>query len=729
MVRKKDKKKNKKDADKKLDKNEAKEKKKPIVARRVKNSMIAVVLIGIALLMVLAYFSSAGVAGSALLDGAEFLFGKGNVIVPIGFFVGGLAILRTLKKPPLGIIIGMVVFMISGLGLVEVVSGTARTAGVVGYWISQPMLSLFDRAGSIVVLLVLLIISILLGLNLSLTKKTKKEAGEESSGSSDEPEKKQESLLGKLTGGGVTKKPIFTLAELPKKGSKGSKSKKKDSDVGKIQVFEDPDGYEFPDTSMLVKGKKQESLVSTKEIQSNIKIIKDTLENFGIEVTMGEVSVGPRVTQYTLKPSSGIKLSQIVALQNDLALALAAQTLRIEAPIPGKSYMGIEVPNKKIEQVLLRDMLEDPQYIKSRSNLTVALGKDVSGRTLFDSLQRMPHLLIAGTTGSGKSVAVHNVIMTFLYQNSPKSLRFIMIDPKRVELSLYNNIPHLLSPVIVDHHKAIGALKWVVKEMDNRYNLLSELGAQDMYSYNKELMARKEKAEKSDDEELAKFKERDALPLIVVVIDEMADLMVRYGREVEQAIIRLAQMARAVGIHLILSTQRPSVNVITGLIKANISYRIAFKVASQVDSRTILDKAGAEKLLGKGDMLFLSGDRAEPRRVQGVFVSNSEISKIAKFLKDQHIKNQEESLEFEEKPNMDAEFTDTGDEDDLYDEALKVVMQAKKASASLLQRRLKVGYARAARILDTLEERGVVGPQEGSKPREVLTTTATDEPE
>lgn len=729
MAKKKDKKKNKKDVDKKLDKSDSKEKKKPVVARRVKNSIIAVVLLGVALLMVLAYFSSAGVAGSALLGGAEFLFGKGNVIVPIGFFVGGLAILRTLKKPPIGIIIGMVIFMISSLGLMEVVVGQEKTAGIIGFWIAKPMLSLFDKGGSIVVLLVTWLISILLGLNLSLTKKKKKEVDPEHPEEAPEPEKKQESLLGKLTGGGVTKKPIFTLSELPKKGRKTStKSKKKDSDAGQMGTFEDADGYEFPDSDMLIKGKKQGSLVSANEIQSNIKIIKDTLENFGIEVAMGEVSVGPRVTQYTLKPSSGIKLSQIVALQNDLALALAAQTLRIEAPIPGKSYMGIEVPNKKIEQVLLRDMLEDPQYIKARSNLTVALGKDVSGKTLFDSLQRMPHILIAGTTGSGKSVAVHNLIMTFLFQNSPKSLRFIMIDPKRVELSLYNNIPHLLSPVIVDHHKAIGALKWVVKEMDNRYNLLSELGVQDVYAYNKELMALREKAAKSDDEKYAKFKERDALPLIVVIIDEMADLMVRYGREVEQAVIRLAQMARAVGIHLILSTQRPSVNVITGLIKANISYRVAFKVASQIDSRTILDKAGAEKLLGKGDMLFLSGDRAEPRRVQGVFVSNAEISKVAKFLRDQHIKNQEESLEFEEKPNMDAEFTDTGDEDDLYDEALKVVMQAKKASASLLQRRLKVGYARAARILDTLEERGVVGPQEGSKPREVL-TTSTDEPE
>ncbi|MEK7609024.1 MAG: DNA translocase FtsK, partial [Patescibacteria group bacterium] len=393
--------------------------------------------------------------------------------------------------------------------------------------------------------------------------------------------------------------------------------------------------------------------------------------------------------------------------------------IRIEAPIPGKSLVGIEIPNHKSMIVRLKGMLQSFDQPEQKSFLNIGLGKDVSGRPIWSTLTRMPHLLIAGATGSGKSVAINSMIINLLYQHSPEILRFIMVDPKRVELTFYNGIPHLLTPVIVEPKKVVSALKWSVSEMERRYTALAEKGVRDIAGYNIEVNAKKGE---------------DLMPYLVIIIDELADLMAAYGREIEGAVVRLAQMARAVGIHLVLATQRPSVEVITGLIKANITTRVAFAVASQIDSRTILDFAGAEKLLGSGDMLFVSADSGKPRRIQGTYVSEKEVKRVVGFVKanlpeDAPDVNPDEALGLEKavadgQPSLAADFdrADNGEkmEDDLLPQAKEAIMQAGKASASLLQRRLRVGYARAARLLDILEAQGLVGPGEGAKPREVL---------
>ncbi len=438
------------------------------------------------------------------------------------------------------------------------------------------------------------------------------------------------------------------------------------------------------------------------DIKTQMNIIQKTLENFGIQVEMGDVSVGPTVTQYTLKPADGVKLSKITTLHNDLALSLAAHPIRIEAPIPGKSLVGIEVPNQKVAAVNLKEIIRSQEFKQRKTNLAVALGKDVSGKVWIADLAKMPHLLVAGSTGSGKSVCLNAIIISLLYQNNPDDLRLILIDPKRVEFTVYNGIPHLLTPVITDTAKTVNALKWVIGEMDRRFELLSKHGKRDIGAFNRE--------------------SGEKMPYLIVIIDELADLMAVAAAEVEAAIIRLAQMARAVGIHLILATQRPSVNIITGLIKANITTRIAFAVASGTDSRTILDASGAEKLLGRGDMLYISPDLGKPKRLQGAFVRDHEIKKITDFLKSQ---SEPEYLdEVTQKPPLGTYVPgfnfDASSDDELLGEAKEVILQAGKASASLLQRRLKVGYARAARLLDLLEEQGIIGPADGAKPRDIL---------
>lgn len=450
------------------------------------------------------------------------------------------------------------------------------------------------------------------------------------------------------------------------------------------------------------------------DIKANAETIKETLANFGIEVSMGEVRVGPTVTQYSLKPAKGVKLSRITALGNDLALALAAHPIRIEAPIPGKSLVGIEVPNQKVALVSLRELLESKEWKNREHNMQIALGKDVAGKVWFGDLPKMPHLLIAGATGSGKTVCINTIILSLLYQNTAETLRLIMIDPKRVELTLYNGIPHLLTPVITDHKKTINALRWTINEMDRRFNLLAQAGRRDIDTYNRSA------AEK--------------LPHIVFAIDELADLMTVAASEVEAGIIRLAQMARATGIHLIVATQRPSTEVITGLMKANIPARIAFSVASLIDSRTILDCSGAEKLLGRGDMLYLTAELSKPKRLQGAFISEEELTRVIEHLKGN---NGEEPVYDETITSLSSGSSGStismfGGPDDDYDtrfeEAKRVVLESGKASASLLQRRLRLGYARAARILDELEEAGIVGPAEGAKPREVFTEHLHPEP-
>ncbi|MFQ5662126.1 MAG: DNA translocase FtsK, partial [Candidatus Paceibacteria bacterium] len=461
------------------------------------------------------------------------------------------------------------------------------------------------------------------------------------------------------------------------------------------------------------------------DIKANANIIKRTLQNFGVDVQVDEISIGPSVTRYALKPAEGVRLSKILGLQNNLELALAAHPVRIEAPIPGRSLVGVEVPNTAKTTVGLSTLLGSSEFQNSEKPLLVSLGKDITGKSYFGNLGKMPHVLIAGATGSGKSVTIHTFITSLLFRNSAEQLRFIMIDPKRVELTLYNNIPHLLTPVITDPKKAILALKWAAKEMDRRYGVLEENSVRDIESYHESIAGLEDEEEEENDGE-----EVEAMPYIAIVIDELADIMQMYPRELESVVVRLAQMSRAVGIHLILSTQRPSVNVITGLIKANIPSRIALQVASQIDSRTILDGSGAEKLLGSGDMLYLSGEMSKPRRLQAAFISENEVKKVAKYL----IKNYGDDVQNEidlsangtRDTNNSAVFeaildeNEDEEEDELYEEAKETVIHAGKASTSYLQRKLRIGYARAARLIDILEEKGVIGPADGAKPREVL---------
>lgn len=438
-------------------------------------------------------------------------------------------------------------------------------------------------------------------------------------------------------------------------------------------------------------------------IAKNVEVIEKTLRDFGIDVAMGEVNIGPTVAQYTLKPAEGVKLSSITARANDLALALAAHPIRIEAPIPGKNAVGIEVPNKSKAIVTLREALDSKQFKDVKSNLSIGLGRDVAGTPVAVDLGSMPHLLIAGATGSGKSIALNSIITTYLMMNSPNDLKMILIDPKRVEFTHYSGVPHLLTQVVNDVDKTVNALRWAVHEMDDRFKKFANTHKRDIGEYNQNPPDGK-------------------LPYIVIIIDELADLMSQAGNEVEAAIVRLAQMARATGIHLIVATQRPSVDVITGLIKANIASRIAFAVASQIDSRTILDQAGAEKLLGRGDMLFQSAEFGRPKRIQGTFITSAEVKRVTDFLKENAAPQYDEAILTFRPVGVPgtSSLVDGEVSDELLEEAKQVVIAAGKASASLLQRRLRIGYARAARLLDILENEGVVGPADGAKPRDVL---------
>ena len=472
--------------------------------------------------------------------------------------------------------------------------------------------------------------------------------------------------------------------------------------------------YEYPPIELLSKGTKKTIKGGAKALTDVATKLQKTLYSFGVQAKVENVSVGPAITRYELKPAEGVRVSKIANLADDIALNLAAETIRIEAPIPGKQAVGIEVPNVEKETVHFRDVVESDDFQDSKSKLSVALGKDVAGNMAIADIAKMPHALIAGATGSGKSVCINTIIASIIYKAKPSEVKLVMVDPKVVELSVYNGIPHLLIPVVTDPKKAAGALAWAVQEMDNRYNVFAQKGVRDLKGYNA----------------LAEKEESGKLPQIVIIIDELADLMMVAAKEVEDSICRLAQKARAAGMHLIIATQRPSVDVITGIIKANIPSRIAFAVSSQVDSRTILDQIGAEKLLGKGDMLFYPSGAPKPTRIQGAFVSDDEVEKIVSFIKSNgEAKYSEDILESIENSNKpEKEPTDKGgkDNDDNTDEhlmeAIELVVETGQASTSFIQRRFNVGYARAGRIIDQMEERGIISGYQGSKPRQVLMT-------
>jgi DNA segregation ATPase FtsK/SpoIIIE, S-DNA-T family len=472
-----------------------------------------------------------------------------------------------------------------------------------------------------------------------------------------------------------------------------------------LTMASDPN-WQFPGLNLL--NQKQDK-ADAGDVEGNAQTIQETFNNFNIEVEMEGANVGPRVTQYTLKPPTGVKLTKITALENNLALDLAAHSIRIEAPIPGKRLVGIEVPNFKPAMVRVSGVLSAREWQDVKSPLGFVIGRDIAGIPIVGDLAKMPHLLVAGQTGSGKSVMINDILTSLLYRNTPSDLKLILVDPKQVELTPYNDIPHLLTPVIHEPEKCISALKWAVAEMERRLRTMAEVGKRNIGEYNN-------------------LKKEEGMPYIVIVIDELADLMMMAARDVEALIVRLAQKARAAGIHLVLATQRPSVDVITGLIKANVPARIAFTVASQVDSRTIIDQMGAEKLLGRGDMLLLTSEMPKPKRVQAAFISDEETSKVTDFIREQRPPQYDDEVvsqpvQLNGKGGIVADMSGSDSDDSMWEDAVRVVIEGRKASTSLLQRRLRVGYARAARLIETMEEQGIVGPADGARPREVLVSS------
>lgn len=675
-------------------------------------SIWAVSFLGAAVILALAGFGKAGPAGDAMYQGFHTLFGLGYFILPMTLLFAASVFISSKQQRMVGTTLaGSTLLILSVLGFIELVEpGRGGWLGLVFGSLRSP----FGNAAAIIIDCLLFVISIIVATNTPLKFHWRqKENDEEDEGNIEQG------------------KPLVVTGNEPQKAPKEALASKPNSDnAGKMRATVVDSKLDAPAPEKKMKAPSFANYVppplsllnanstkpTTGDLLINANVIKRTLESFGIAVEMGEINVGPAVTRYTLKPAEGIKLSRITALNPDLSLSLAASPIRIEAPIPGKSLVGIEVPNKAAAIVRLGSLMNYPEFQKA-GQLGFVLGRDVSGEPLFANIEKMPHLLVAGATGSGKSIFVHSVLISLLYRNSPETLKLVLIDPKRVELSVYDGIPHLVSPVVTENKKAAGVFRWAVSEMDRRYEVLQKSGSRDIKSYN------------------AAHKD-EPMPFIVIAIDELADLMSSFGREVEGSIVRLAQMARATGIHLLLATQRPSVEVITGLIKANITSRVALQVASQIDSRTIIDTPGAEKLLGRGDLLFISAELPKPKRIQGSFITEDEIKSVVSFIKKNNspIEAESSNINFEAAGAPENESNNGGskngaqnfddymadnDGDELMDEAIATVKEANKASASLLQRRLKVGYARAARLLDLMENAGLIGPGDGAKPRDI----------
>ncbi|MHB8870887.1 MAG: FtsK/SpoIIIE family DNA translocase [Candidatus Doudnabacteria bacterium] len=694
-----------------------------------KKGLAVVLFVALFLITLLSLFDKAGIVGEYISKGFVFGFGYIAYFVPIVFLLIGISLYKQNVDEEAGqhfyfrtylgafILAGSlaglihIFYMREGYGALDLVTKTIG-GGYLGALFGYPFFSLTGFWAALVILIGIMITGLLITFDVSLSKlipgKTVSEDDDRKVNFDVGPIKinsmgkngfvsEKVSSKNRMTESGAEERPRLK----PTESVVSSQAQDKKTDMPAI-ILDDRKDWKLPPFDLL---EDSTNTVDSGNIEVNVSIIQKTLADFGIEVEMGEVNVGPTVTQYTLRPAVGVKLSQIAGLQNDLALALSAHSIRMELPIPGKALVGIEIPNVSKAIVRLREVLQTENFVKHPSNLAFALGRDVSGHPMVADLARMPHLMIAGATGSGKSVALNSFLISLLYKNTPQDVKFIIIDPKRVEMTLYNGIPHLMTPVVIDHDKAINALRWAVAEMDRRYKVLSEAGNRNITEYNANAALK--------------------LNYLVIVVDELADLMAVAKNDVEAAIVRLSQMARAVGIHLVLATQRPSVEVITGLIKANITSRMAFAVASQIDSRTIIDSMGAESLLGNGDMLFVTADVQKPRRIQGAFIGEKEVHKVVDFFKKQTgaVIYNEEILE-KPKHNMSIPGLSNDDGgDELLAEAEEVVKQAGKASASLLQRRLRVGYARAARLLDLLEDRGIIGPGDGAKPREVYVSS------
>lgn len=672
----------------------------------VTREILAIVLVGLGIFTLLAILGLAGGLGQIFYSGLRLGFGWTSFVFPLLLVAAGVGLFFPARyKFKWANAIGLILFVVSLSSLLHVfadsdtameLAASGGGGGYLGYFISRFLIGLIDFWASFLVISVAFAVSLLFAFGLPL---------------------RDIYLKTKFSLPALPSLPDIKINDNLPKGKAGkANAGEEEEETANAPVKPVVNGVRPKDTDFVPRFvpssdwtpppldllSDQTTKVDSGNIANNVSTIRGTLEDFGIPVEMHEVNVGPTVTQYTLKPAAGIKLSRISNLSNDLALALAAHPIRIEAPIPGRSLVGVEVPNKKTAIVRLREVLESENFHNLRSPLRLPLGRDVAGEPLSADLLRMPHLLIAGATGAGKSVFLNDILVSLLYQNSPTDLRLILVDPKRVEFTNYNDIPHLLSPVIVDPHKTINALKWLVSEMERRYRVMAEMKVREIASFNKQAG------------------EESRLPYVVLVIDELADLMAVSAREVEAYICRLAQMSRAVGIHLILATQRPSVDVITGLIKANFPSRIAFAVTSGTDSRTILDTVGADKLLGNGDMLFMPSDAAKPKRIQAAYVSDKEIKGVTDALKSLDTPQYVPEVLQDAKHGSGAFGGDDSESDPLTNEAIELVVKTGKASASYLQRRFRVGYARAARLLDILEERGVIGPGEGAKPREIL---------
>lgn len=680
--------------------------------------IFGILILLLAVITLLGFFGSAGAMGQTVSESARKLFGSlGSFLFSLSIFYLGVILIVPPKSKKaeqssyrISKFIGLFLFVISVPTLIHLFiaeenalefASYGKGGGLIGFFISNILRNYVGLFPSFLFSIVLITISLLMVFDFSLLQYL----GFVKSDDEDD-DREQVSI-------NDSKVSVF---ELLRRRMSGLKNKTKESET-KAEVIEvDTNSlanvrrdstWEYPSLDIL---KDSDEAPNPGNINKNVEIIQKCLETFGIEIVMSDVNVGPTVSQYTFKPKEGVKLNQIIARQTDLALALSAKSLRLEAPIPGKSSVGVEIPNKIPAKVTLKEILKEKEFRALKSKLAVALGRDVAGDPMAIDLEKMPHLLIAGSTGSGKSVCINSLICSLLFDNSPNDLRLLLVDPKRVELTNYNGIPHLLTPVITEVNKTVSALKWAVWEMERRYKMFSEQGKRNIVAYN------------------SSPGPEGKLPYIVVIIDELADLMATSAKEVEGSIVRLAQMARATGMHLVIATQRPSVDVLTGLIKANITSRIAFATASQVDSRTILDLSGAEKLLGNGDMLFIGNGVNKPKRVQGCFISDEEIETLNKFLRDKGEAEYDDAiLSFRAAQSGGALSGDGAAEDDLYNEALETVVNAGKASASLLQRRLRVGYARAARLLDILEQQGVIGPADGAKPRDILITDTGSE--
>jgi len=709
----------------------------------------ALFLIAFSLILILSWFQIGGPVLEWLNMAALSTIGYATYVAPLIFIYVAVEIFRAEEnRLPFVMKLATAVSLIwfAGLfGLLKNADGKT-TGGFVGDTVNSGMLMLVNSGVAAFVYILLILITVLFIIRVSpitIIKKiwemTRRDTSEQeanvkvmrNAAAIDTPAKSTIAADFKLNAG----VPTLDSNDDDKKPSrlssfKGATPRDKSAEEGSALVTVSDPNWEAPSVDLL---EKKQSPADAGDVQQNAQIIKDTLSEFNIDVDMEGANIGPKVTQYTLKPPSGVKLTRITQLETNIALNLAAQSLRIEAPIPGQKAVGIEVPNRKAADVRLHSILTSPQWKGNSEPLKFAIGKDISGQATLGELNKMPHLLIAGQTGSGKSVMINTLLTSLLYHNSPSEMKLILVDPKQVEMAPYEDIPHLLTPVINEPEKTISALKWAVNEMERRYKLLAQNKFRDIATYNKMIQAGAKKITVADEAGIPQEHSDGAMPYIVIVIDELADLMMVASRDVEALIVRLAQKARAVGIHLVLATQRPSVDVITGLIKANVPARIAFTVASQIDSRTILDQVGAEKLLGQGDMLMLTPSMSKPKRIQGAWVTDEEVIKISDHLRAQsppqyndEVVSMPVTLNGKGGVVMDFDGNGGDGDDDMYRDAVRVVIDSGKASASLLQRRLRVGYARAARLVENMEEQGIIGPADGARPRDVLVSSFDD---